>query len=452
MSIKRVINLSVAVMIIFFAANFSAFAVEKISVNTFNSCDEIFCDASDSGVFAYGYSGKTIYTQSFIPSAKSYSFTADGGFVGVPKLDKETVCAVYMTDDFNYHILCINCINGSVTYVEFDGLNDFNYNTVLVCNGRLYVMKTDDPYCYVVSYDFNGNRIFDYKFSEKNVNEIRINNGFVYAFLYDGSVFRLDNSSVEYCNTVRETNDIYNCGAGFISDSKGYIYSLNENTTYTNMYMQSKPFAVGMENIYYINANSIYCSSLGENYIEQYNAAFRYDNIFYSCEKAVAVTEDYNSAIILSNTDFQSEKPNSNIVETQPKTNPTVKPAGSKSADSSNYAFTDDGYLSNVDIGTTAAQLKKSCPQIISVTDKNGNKLSGKLKTGSVVTTKDRSYTVVILGDVTGTGEINSNDSKAIMKSLINENELFGAYKKAADYNLDGSVDNKDLVLIAQKK
>ena len=53
MSIKRVINLSVAVMIIFFAANFSAFAVEKISVNTFNSCDEIFCDASDSGVFAY---------------------------------------------------------------------------------------------------------------------------------------------------------------------------------------------------------------------------------------------------------------------------------------------------------------------------------------------------------------------------------------------------------------
>lgn len=163
------------------------------------------------------------------------------------------------------------------------------------------------------------------------------------------------------------------------------------------------------------------------------------------------MTEDYNSAIILSNTDFQSEKPNSNIVKTQPKTNPTVKTAGSKSADSSNYAFTDDGYLSNVDIGTTAAQLKKSCPQIISVTDKNGNKLSGKLKTGSVVTTKDRSYTVVILGDVTGTGEINSNDSKAIMKSLINENELFGAYKKAADYNLDGSVDNKDLVLIAQK-
>ena len=37
-----------------------------------------------------------------------------------------------------------------------------------------------------------------------------------------------------------------------------------------------------------------------------------------------------------------------------------------------------------------------------------------------------------------------------LLKTLTGEKEIFGAYKKAADYNLDGSVDNKDLVLIAQ--
>ena len=100
--------------------------------------------------------------------------------------------------------------------------------------------------------------------------------------------------------------------------------------------------------------------------------------------------------------------------------------------------------------GTTAAQLKKNCPPIISVTDKNGNNLSGKLRTGAVVATKETSYTVVVLGDVTGTGTVSSNDYKLLMKTLTGEKEIFGAYKKAADYNLDGSVDNKDLVLIAQ--
>ena len=69
---------------------------------------------------------------------------------------------------------------------------------------------------------------------------------------------------------------------------------------------------------------------------------------------------------------------------------------------------------------------------------------------GAVVATKETSYTVVVLGDVTGTGTVSSNDYKLLMKTLTGEKEIFGAYKKAADYNLDGSVDNKDLVLIAQ--
>ena len=210
----------------FFVANMSAIAVEKYNFNTFSNCEEVYFDADDNGAFAFAYNGKTVYTQSFVPTIKSYSFTVDGGFVGVPFIDKDTVCAVYMTNDFKYRIVRINCFDGRVSYVNSDVLDDFNYTDISICNNRLYVMKTDEVYCYVSAYDFNGKHLSDYRFSEKNVNAITTNNGSAYVFLYDGFVYRLDENKAEYCTRVRDCSDFYNSGAGFLSDSRGYIYSL----------------------------------------------------------------------------------------------------------------------------------------------------------------------------------------------------------------------------------
>lgn len=191
----------------FFVANMSAIAVEKYNFNTFSNCEEVYFDADDNGAFAFAYNGKTVYTQSFVPTIKSYSFTVDGGFVGVPFIDKDTVCAVYMTNDFKYRIVRINCFDGRVSYVNSDVLDDFNYTDISICNNRLYVMKTDEVYCYVSAYDFNGKHLSDYRFGEKNVNAITTNNGSAYVFLYDGSVYRLDENKAEYCTRVRDCSD-----------------------------------------------------------------------------------------------------------------------------------------------------------------------------------------------------------------------------------------------------
>lgn len=406
----------------FFVANMSAIAVEKYNFNIFSNCEEVYFDADDNGAFAFACNGKTVYTQSFVPTIKSYSFTVDGGFVGVPFIDKDTVCAVYMTNDFKYRIVRINCFDGRVSYVNSDVLDDFNYTDISICNNRLYVMKTDEVYCYVSAYDFNGKHLSDYRFSEKNVNAITTNNGSAYVFLYDGSVYRLDENKAEYCTRVRDCSDFYNSGAGFLSDSRGYIYSLNENKEYTNMYNCTNPFSVSNESIYYYRSGSVYRTSLNNSSITKYEINRNTGKILYACGKVVAITDDYSTATII----------------------------GNSNANFSDYIFTDDGFICNIKSGTTAAQLKKNCPPITSVTDKNGNNLSGKLRTGAVVATKETSYTVVVLGDVTGTGTVSSNDYKLLMKTLTGEKEIFGAYKKAADYNLDGSVDNKDLVLIAQ--
>lgn len=87
-----------------------------------------------------------------------------------------------MTNDFKYRIVRINCFDGRVSYVNSDVLDDFNYTDISICNNRLYVMKTDEVYCYVSAYDFNGKHLSDYRFSEKNVNAITTNNGSAYVF------------------------------------------------------------------------------------------------------------------------------------------------------------------------------------------------------------------------------------------------------------------------------
>lgn len=448
-SIKRIVYVTVAVLILFFTTNLSAFAIEKYNFNIFSDCEKVYCDVSSKGAFAFGYRGNTIYIHSFATASYSYSFIADGGFVGVPFLNEDNVCAVYMTNDFKYHILQINCFSGKVSYVNSDMLNDFNYNDIAICNNRLYVLKTDDVYSYVSSYSFDGKRFADYRFSEANVNKITGNSDCVYAFLYDGAVYKLTENEYIFCNKIRNSTDFYNCGVDFIADSNGYIYSLTENKEYTYMCNKDIPFAVGEENIYYYSFGMLYQKSLNSDYIKSYKIDEVPDEILCSFGKVILIFDNYSKAFVINDTEFQNVDFNTNI-ETKP-TDSNISDKKVLSNDDS-IVFTDDGLLCNVKLGTTVSQLKRLNDSITDVTDINGNTVSGKLKTGYIAVTNNGSFSIAVAGDVTGSGTISSNDIKLIMQIFTDEKEIFSAYKKAADYNLDGSVDNKDLVLIAREK
>lgn len=448
-NIKKVIYTLTAMAIIFIVASISAFAVEKYDCNIFSGCDEVYSDTSSNGAFAFGYSGRTMYIQSFVPSVGTLTFNASGDFVGVPFLDKNTVCAVYMTDDFEYQIVRINCLNGEVSYVNSDNLDAFNYHNISICNNRLYIIKTDAAYSYVSSYDFNGRHIFDYKFNSKSVNEITTNNGCAYAILYEGSVYRLNENGSDFCTKIKDSSDFYNCGADYLADSQNYIYSLKENICYNNMFNRQLPFAAENDNLYYANGNTLYLSNLTDNELKSVKTQFSVKKLLVACNKTIAVGDNYKSFFIISNSEYKSmDSGNSDTPNGLDNNNSGNKASDNKAND---YIFTDDNIMCNISVGTTAAKLKNTCPEIVAVTDKYGNAYSGKLKTGLVAVAKDKSYTIAVAGDITGTGTVSSRDYKLLMQTMTGEKEIFGAYKKAADYNLDGSVDNKDLVLIAQR-
>lgn len=74
---------------------------------------------------------------------------------------------------------------------------------------------------------------------------------------------------------------------------------------------------------------------------------------------------------------------------------------------------------------------------------------SGKLSTGMSAVYNSKKYTVVVMGDLTGEGNVNSRDLKALMKHLTGEVRLTDTAEKSADLNFDNTINTKDLLTLA---
>ena len=117
-------------------------------------------------------------------------------------------------------------------------------------------------------------------------------------------------------------------------------------------------------------------------------------------------------------------------------------------------------FILGVQAGTTIANFKKNVSFDENYTLKFKNYLdkdikSGKLGTGSSVRFylgEDLIYEfkIVVFGDLTGEGNINSRDVNVLYKYLFNEIELENEYLIAADINQDGVVNTLDLLLLTR--
>ncbi|MBQ9833298.1 MAG: hypothetical protein IJO48_06165 [Clostridia bacterium] len=117
-----------------------------------------------------------------------------------------------------------------------------------------------------------------------------------------------------------------------------------------------------------------------------------------------------------------------------------------------------DMALRNITAGTTAEQIMKMCSDGISaeVFDASQSKLhsDSKVATGTLVVFSDDSgfeakFTVVIKGDATGDGAINSRDIADMQKRILNSVDFADIYHfDASDINNDEKVNSKDIAFI----
>lgn len=96
---------------------------------------------------------------------------------------------------------------------------------------------------------------------------------------------------------------------------------------------------------------------------------------------------------------------------------------------------------------STIANLKELLGIEIVVKNSKGEVVSdeSKLATGYIVNDK---YTISILGDVSGDGEVDARDSLRILKYAVGSYELKDEYAIAADLNYDGIIDARDSLKI----
>ena len=121
----------------------------------------------------------------------------------------------------------------------------------------------------------------------------------------------------------------------------------------------------------------------------------------------------------------------------------------------------DDDYLFGFDIGTDANVLRDKLytannQAVISIKNSNGDdKNSGALATGDTVTitsnSETKTFTIIIYGDLTGDGVVNSADLLRMRQHLIGTKPLSDAYLKAGNViKTDNVINSADLLRMRQ--
>ena len=98
------------------------------------------------------------------------------------------------------------------------------------------------------------------------------------------------------------------------------------------------------------------------------------------------------------------------------------------------------------------SNFKELFSDVITDVDKSGNEVTnGKIKTGYRTRISNVIYEISVSGDITGEGNVKSNDVSSLMSYFVKKSDLFGVYLTSADFNNDGNINNKDLVGIARQ-
>ena len=117
----------------------------------------------------------------------------------------------------------------------------------------------------------------------------------------------------------------------------------------------------------------------------------------------------------------------------------------------------DDKYISGIDINSSIESFisnvnKIDDSTIVSIKDKNGNIKETTFATGDIVTIQnsieEKTFEILIYGDINGDGKIDKLDASAILRSYYNYATYEGVYKEASDINKDGKIDKLDVLAV----
>ncbi len=252
-------------------------------------------------------------------------------------------------------------------------------------------------------------------------------NGLIYA--NGGS----DGSDTNYSRPWRSISASIMGGAEFIASS--YI-SKGQYTNYLQRFnVDPSAYFTKLQHGYMTNIQAVAQESLST-----YNSYKDMNILNNSFKFAIPVYNNMPSNTVLPNTEFDG------VVEgSQAQTTPTVDSNG---LINSIGLKTDGTYISGIYEGMSVDSLVTSLNNGGGSTSTNAH---GNLATGDVITINNKSYTIILYGDLNADAKISLGDLVQSKKYILGYNNLDNNDKKAADVNKDGEISLKDLVAMKKK-
>lgn len=421
---KKVFSCVCMTIIFLFISTSAVFSFVVDDVSVLENCRELYSEINSDGAYLYGYTIKCVYSAKVLPNVNIRKLEVSGKIRSVSHYKSKTVALVEVSID-NFEVVVLDNNTGIYDYYKFNNMSELDVASFAFENNRVYFVKTDSNYNYVQSYSLSGELLHTYKFGKQLCN-IFGNNSKTYVRMYDGTIYRLSENTYEYIAEIDRNSSISNAGANWIFSGTELI-SLDNNQKET--VYNGAVNCVAYNNGKVINSrNKTLCINGTE---------------LYKFNKEVEFLLSYENLISAITVDFSSITLEIDMLENDEN-------CFLNSPNEQTYKINSDGIIYGVESGTTVSLFKKSY-NTENVYDKNGYEVTnGKMKTGYRALINGKNRLISIRGDITGEGNVKSNDVSALMSALSGKTKLSNIQSVSADYNFDGKVNNIDLVLIAQ--
>lgn len=333
--------------------------------------------------------------------------------------------------------------NGSVdtSYIPEDNVipSSFTAN-----DNYIYFIGNDGSY--TISIKRNTLEATTNFFSEK-VKKLFCYNEKVYAVTAN-SLYCLDNPNIPIKCDIPSFNDlepVFYDNIFIDTNSKVYSFNADNGFKYIKTLNYKKVFM--LNDIYYgVSGNTINKLSKNGSIISKYSFSENIDDIAVN-ENKIALLSSENVKLITEKDFKPIESSNTE------SSNPISKP----SFDGFTDYETDDNYII-IPQSTTIAILKKHInsaknSSLIFYDNKNKKTSSGNLGTGFSLEYYENSslkfkYTIIVMGDITGEGSVNTRDKRRLTDYLLGKLELTSAQKYAANLDKNNLIDSLDLLLL----
>lgn len=412
---------------------------------------------------------------------------SEGGFYILSELDNNYVITHLYTDNSSdRYEININCDDSAFTYSnnkfyfaqcysEDTGSSVVHYTAVTIydCIEEAAVKRTINDlyfeYSRGIGADSRGNIYFpqatnievyshkgkfleSYEAYSNTLNTSTSPNGECIFFVMFDRVSVICNSEISILDISADS--ILTLENGYFETDTGEVYNYNGSSLEYIQNFDSDTIGVGTVEDYLIGTLEGNLKAVSDSEILEYFSVSTPDFLVSSNGRCACFTQKEKNLRIdfINLTNFKrtnTDIENNSEINTDSRDLYFYK--------SSKYIFDDNKFIIyGIEPSSTVAVIKNNIEYSgydIKFNDYNEkHKTSGTVGTGGKLIfdghSDKKAYTIVIYGDLTGEGNINSIDKKKLFDHLLEKEHLTGHYAEAADIDRNGLTDLKDLAAI----